>query len=152
MSNAQIALILRQEADRLQMEGANRYRIQAYRRAAAHVERFRSPISEIALRPSGFRLPGIGRKLGARILGLIQTGRLDEPQELESRSVPEADPPGPIPGVNPRVMKLLHIRYGIETREDLEKLARSRLLRTLPDIGIQLERSILKGLKTRRKG
>ncbi|MBI3610344.1 MAG: hypothetical protein HY204_06545 [Nitrospirae bacterium] len=146
-----IVSVFRKIADRLELEGANPYRIRAYRRAATNLERLREPVEQLA---SGGRLrqiPGIGADLEQKILELLETGRLREPTDVVSDPPVTENLPFHLPGLDPKIARLLYKRFRIETLHDLEQLARSRLLRTLPGLGAELERRILDGLERVKK-
>ncbi|MEK7221848.1 MAG: helix-hairpin-helix domain-containing protein, partial [Nitrospirota bacterium] len=77
--NVEIAQRLREVAALLQEQGANPFRVQAYRHAADTVQRLDRPAAEI-VRAEGMdglrKLPGIGESLGRAIRDLVLTGRL----------------------------------------------------------------------------
>ncbi|MBI3995185.1 MAG: hypothetical protein HY349_04325 [Nitrospirae bacterium] len=143
--------MLRSIADRLQLEGANPFRIRAYRKAAANIDRLKVPAARLDSQGRLREIPGIGRDLEQKIHELIKTGKIaDEIEKNQDRPAPETVP-FELPGLDPKLARLLHRRFRIETLHDLELLARSHLLRTLPGLGAQLERNIIDGLETRKK-
>jgi putative hydrolase len=77
--NAQVARRLDEVAELLQEQGANLFRVQAYRRGADSVRRLQRPVSEILEQEGidGLRnLPGVGDRLALAIRDLVTTGRL----------------------------------------------------------------------------
>lgn len=133
------------------MEGANPYRIRAYRKAATQIDRLTDSVARLADQGGLRTIPGIGKDLEQKIHELLKTGTLREPVQKDS------DPPGSesvpfrLPGLDPKLAQLLHRRFRLETLDDLERLARSHFLRTLPGIGVQLEKDILDGLEKLKK-
>ena len=74
--NADIAAIFEEIADRLEIQGANPFRIRAYRNAARMLGEL--PQEARALLEKGedlTRLPGIGDDLAAKIREIVDTGR-----------------------------------------------------------------------------
>lgn len=79
MLNVEIAQRLREVAALLHEQGANPFRVQAYRHAAETLQHLDRPVAEI-LRHEGVeglhKLLGIGESLARAIRTLITTGRL----------------------------------------------------------------------------
>jgi DNA polymerase (family X) len=146
VTNQEIATVFRKIADRLQLEGANPYRIRAYRKAATNIDHLKDPAARLAEQGGLRQIPGVGKDLEQKIHELLKTGTINDPVKNDS------DRPGPgpvpfgLPGLDPQMARWLHRRFHLETLDDLERLARSRFLRTLPGLGLQLERDILNGL------
>lgn len=151
MTNQEIVSVFQNIADRLELEGANPFRIRAYRKAATAIDHLKVPAARLADDRRLREIPGIGKDLEQKIHELLKTGTIRDPVDKKpDPSVPDAVPFG-LPGLDPKLARLLHTRFHIETIEDLERLARSHLLRTLPGLGAQLERSILDGVETLKK-
>lgn len=73
--NASIAEILRRVANLLEIEGANPFRIRAYRRAALTIEDLpQSAAKMVAEGKTLVGLPGIGKDLAEKITEIIKTG------------------------------------------------------------------------------
>lgn len=151
MTNHQIASILRDIADRLEQEKANPYRIRAYRRAAITIERLKVSVSDLADCGRLRMIPGIGKDLDQKIRELIKGDVTDPSGAGQTRSPVQVQWPYEVLGLDPNMARLLRNRFRIENLDDLEKLARSRLLRTLPGFGHHLEQSILEGLQALKK-
>ena len=69
MENPAIALLLDEMADLLEIEGANPFRVRAYRNAARIVQDESQPVRDLATQEPDalLELPGIGKDLAARI-------------------------------------------------------------------------------------
>ena len=91
MENIAVARCLEETAELLQAQGANPFRVQAYRKAAATVRGLGRPVAEI-YRDGGDeglrQLPGIGDRLGAGLRSLILTGRLPMLERLRGEMDP----------------------------------------------------------------
>ncbi|HET6464618.1 MAG TPA: helix-hairpin-helix domain-containing protein [Nitrospiria bacterium] len=148
MTNQQIADAFRAIADRLQLAGANPYRVRAYRIAATNLERSSDSAADLAGRGQLKKIPGIGSDLERKIIEGLKTGAIRGPEV----NGPAAETvPFECPGLDPKLALLLYKRFRIENLQDLEQLARSRLLRTLPELGTELEHRILAGLENLKK-
>lgn len=155
MTNGEIADIFKNIAAQLELEGENPFRIKAYRRAAETLVRLPEPLDKMAREGRIQSIPGIGKDLEQKILDLLSNGEI---RESPGKYAPSSDrlseepyagePPSlSIPGLDPKITRLLRKRFRMETREDLENLARSRLLRTVPELGARIEKLILEACK-----
>ncbi len=135
--NAEVAERLDEVAQLLESQGANPYRVQAYRRAAATLRRHPQPVAELfaARGAEGLReLPGIGETLARAIGDLLRTGRLPMLERIRS----EADPVrllASVPGIGRVLAERLHRDLGIKTLEELEVAAHDGRLAELEGIG-----------------
>jgi hypothetical protein len=151
MTNAEIARCLEQVARLLTEQGANIYRIQAYRRAAQMLRTLDQPIAELFQQQgeAGLRqLPGIGEGLARSIHTLLVTGRLPVLDRLQG----ETDPMmmlASVPGIGRVLAERLHEDLGVETLEDLEAAAHSGRLTNILGIGSKRLAGIIDALATR---
>lgn len=123
--NRAIAGRLDEVATVLAEQGANLFRVRAYRRAAAVLRGLARPVTDI-LRDEGLdgltALPGIGDSLGRSIRALADTGRLPMLERLRG----EADPVAllaSVPGIGPITADRLHHDLHLDSLEDLESAA-----------------------------
>jgi hypothetical protein len=151
MQNTEIARRLEEVAGLLNEQGANPYRVQAYRHAAETLRRLDRPVAEI-LRCEGAeglrRLPGIGESLTRSIREVVLTGKLPILVRLRG----EADPVSllaSVPGIGPVLAERLHHDLGIDTLEELEAAAHDGRLTTLAGIGEKKLAGIMDSLATR---
>ncbi len=125
VSNAQIADILEQVADRLESQHANIYRIDAYRAGAAVVRRHESSIQDLALsegRAGLDALPQIGSSLSGSIDEIAHTGRLRLLERLEGKLSP-VELFKTVPGIGEELAERIHRELDIDTLEALEVAA-----------------------------
>ncbi len=135
--NVEIAQRLREVAALLQEQGANPFRLQAYRHAADTVQRLDRPAAEIvkAEGMEGLRkLPGIGESLARSIRDLIVTGRLPMLDRLRGETDHVAVLAS-VPGIGEATAKRLHHDLGIDTLEELETAAHDGRLSEIEGIG-----------------
>ena len=142
--NASIAETLRHVADLLEIEGANPFRIRAYRRAAQTVEDLpQSAAKMVAEGKTLVGLPGIGKDLAGKITEIINTGRLEALTEIEARTPTTLAALTTIPGLGPKRVHRLHEAFGIKTLNDLERAARQHKIRELKGFTAKTEEKIL---------
>lgn len=135
--NRRIADRLREAADLLEVQGANPFRVRAYRDAAATLETLDRDVGEI-LDEEGIegleRLPRIGRSLAAAIAEMVRTGRWAQLERLRGA----VDPVGlfaSIPGIGPELAKRIWETLGVDTLEELELAAHDGRLQQVRGIG-----------------
>ena len=120
--NAEIASRLGEVAELLQEQGANRFRVDAYYRAARLLRNLREPVSEI-IRRDGIEalrdLKGIGDSLARSIHTLATTGRLPMLERLRGESDPVALL-ATVPGIGKVLAERIHDDLGIDSLEELE--------------------------------
>lgn len=149
--NAHVATRLEQVAQLLAEQGANPYRVEAYRRAAATLRAVPVPVSEI-LRSKGMegleRLPSIESSLARAIRDLATTGRLPMLERMRGESDP-LSLLASVPGVGEKLAERLHYGLGIGTLEDLEAAAHDGRLENFAGIGPKRLAGIRDALGTR---
>ncbi len=135
--NAVIAANLREYADLLEQQGADGFRIAAYRRAGATLEILDKPAGRI-LAGNGTKgliaLPGIGRSIAAAIEEMIRTGRWTQLRRLRGTLDPESLFQT-LPGIGPDLAARMHDELHAESLEALEIAAWDGRLEDVPGIG-----------------
>lgn len=151
MQNVEIACRLEEAADLLEAQGANPFRVQAYRRAAAGVRRSSRPLGEIWREQGdeGLRgITGVGERLATSLRTLITTGRLPMLDRLRGDTDPVALLES-VPGIGRVQAERLHREFGIDSLEDLEAAAHDGRLSDLAGIGRKRLSGIIDTLATR---
>ena len=84
--NTEIAEMFSRLAELLEIQGANPFRIRAYRKAAQTIESLpHSMASMLAEGADLSELPGIGRDLAAKIQEIVETGHLSLLDQVSSQ-------------------------------------------------------------------
>jgi len=146
MMNESVAEVLEKYADFLEMKKENPFRIKAYRKTACTVAQSKEAIEVIASRGGLEKLSGVGKDMAKKIEEILSTGTLQLLERDEGEIPENLSTLLNIPGLSPGTAKFLYYKLRIECLEDLEKLARSHFLRTLPGISRETEEKILKSL------
>jgi len=149
--NVEIAQRLREVAALLHEQGANPFRVQAYRHAADIVQRLDRPAAEIVQADGmdGLRkLPGIGESLARSIRDLVLTGRLPMLDRLRGETDHVAVLAS-VPGIGEAMAKRLHHDLSIDTLEELESAAHDGRLSEIEGIGPKKLAGIIDSLASR---
>ena len=135
--NEDIAGRLEETARLLHDQGADGYRVAAYRKAAQTLRSLREPVDGI-FAGGGLEgleaLPGIGRTIARAIRDLVVHGRLPMLDRLRGESDPQRILRS-VAGVGQVLAERLHGELGIETLADLEAAAHDGRLETIAGFG-----------------
>jgi putative hydrolase len=135
--NQQIASRLREAADLMQSQGANPFRVNAYRRAADTVAGLARDIKDVAETEgeAGLTaLEGIGTSIAAAILQMARTGRWAQLERLRGAIDPEKLFRS-LPGIGPETARRIHETLHVDTLEALEIAAHDGRLESVPGVG-----------------
>ncbi len=133
--NDEVAAIFTAIADSLEIKGENRFRVNAYRDAARHIESLTEDLAVIAAEGRLRTIPGIGEAIAAKIQEILETGRLAYYERLK-QEVPETLLDLlQIPGLGPRKVKLLYDRLQVRSISDLQKALQEGRVGSLPGMG-----------------
>jgi DNA polymerase (family 10) len=151
MRNQEVAKILHDISVLLDIKGESRFRVVAYEEAARRIEGWPEPIEEVWKNGKLEDIPGIGQSIASKIAEYLATGKMTYYEELTKEIPPELIELTEIPGVGPKIAKLLYEQLGVKTPEDLEKAIREKKLRNLPRLGAKSEEKIARGLEMFRR-
>ncbi len=135
-SNAEIAEAFNRLAELLEIEGANQFRVRAYRSAARTVAELpRSVADMLAAGEDLTALPGIGKDLAGKIREIVESGHLpllEKEQRKLPRSLVEL---ASLPGMGPKRIKLVHDRLRVSSIAQLRRAVEGGKLAGLPGFG-----------------
>lgn len=154
MENAEIARLFREMAEVLEIQGANAFRIRAYRNAARVVEEHTEPIAAL-VEHDGRKLqelPGIGADLAAKIEEIVRTGSLAALKQAQREAPRGAVELMQVPGIGPSRARALAERLGIRSVAGLLRAAKAGKIAPLPGFGAASEKKILTELAARAGG
>jgi DNA polymerase (family X) len=151
VENAEIARLFREMAELLEIQGANGFRVRAYRNAARVVEEHTEPIADLAAHDGGRlqELPGIGKDLAGKIDEIVRTGSLAALRQLKRETPSGAVELMRVPGIGPSRARTLADKLGIRSIAGLERAARTGKVRSLAGFGAATEKRILSELVAR---
>jgi DNA polymerase (family X) len=133
-------------ADLLELEGAESFRVLAYRRAATRMRETSSSVAQLALDGKAKELQGIGKTIEEKIVQIVEVGEIDA--LAKRRSLVPADVVAfmHLPGLGPKTAARIWRELGISTLAELKEAAEAERLRTLTGLGAKSEEKILKAL------
>jgi DNA polymerase (family X) len=151
LHNPDVAAILDEIADLLELSEANPFRVRAYRNAARTVGDLGREVRDMVETGENLsELPGIGRDLAERIGEIVLTGDSATRRELREKIPPALVALLRLPGLGPKRVRMLHDALHIQSTEELGAAARGGRIRELPGFGEKTEQRILQAIATRQ--
>ncbi len=149
MENSAVARVLDEVASLLEMDGANWFRVRAYRNAARIIRDMGEPLGTLLEEgpESLTRFEGIGKDLATRIESIATTGDCDIHRELLAKYPEGILDLLRIPGMGPKKIRLLYDELGIASREDLEEAIENESILALPGFGKKSAEKLLRSLR-----
>ena len=150
-SNRDIAKILYEIADLLEIQDGNPFRIRAYRNGAQLVGGWDVAITDmLANNESLTSLPGIGKDLAAKIGDIARTGSCDVLETLHRELPSTLTLLLKVPGLGPKRVQTLYQRLDVSTPEQVYAAAKAGEIRRLPGFGEKIEATIAEALANRQ--
>ena len=142
--NADLAAVFEEIADRLEIEGANQFRIRAYRNVARQLQAMGVPVADMVAKGEDLsELPSIGEDLAAKIKEIVETGKCQALEKLRKKMPPTVTQLLQIPGLGPKRVRTLYHELDVQTLEQLGRAALDHRIRELPGFGVKTEAAIL---------
>ena len=146
--NADIAAVFEEIADLLEIEGANPFRIRAYRNAAQTIGALSTEAYVLLEKKEDLtELPGIGRDLAGKIEEIVATGHCTLLDRLHTELPPAVTELLKVPGLGPKRVRHLYHDLDVQTVEQLYCAARDGRIRALPGFGDKIELNILQAIE-----
>lgn len=146
MDKAEVANVLEEIGTILELQGENRFRSQAYMKAARAIAQLDVSLAELVAEDKLESIPGIGATLKDKITTLVTTGRLAFHEELRAKMPPGLIQLLRLPGVGPKKAKVLFDRLGIDSLEKLKAACEAGQVADCPGFGAKSQDKILQGL------
>ena len=148
LSNERIADIFDEMADILEFQGANAFRVRAYRNGARTIRDMNESMTTLAAEgmKSLTAIDGIGKTIAEKTITLVETGKLSQHQELLDQVPSSALDMMRIPGLGPKKAAALFQELKIQSLEQLQAACEEGIVRELKGFGKKTEETILKGI------
>ncbi len=124
MKNAEVAERLVEIADLLDVLG-ERFKPEAYRRAARSIESMVEGVEEVAARGGLQEIPGIGEAIDGKIQELLRTGSIPYLEKLRREVPPGLRELMRLPGLGPKTARRFWTEFGVEGPAELAEAIRA---------------------------
>jgi len=153
VENREIARLLWETADLMEIAGEDSFRIRSYRNGATAVEGYPERIEDILGDPERkvTDIPGIGKGLSQVLSEIVERGSCDRRDRLLEKFPPTALEFLKIQGLGPKGIALIFEHYRVSTIDELERLCHEQKLRVLPRMGAKLEEKVLRSISQYRQ-
>ena len=146
--NATVTAKFERIADLLDIQGANPFRIRAYRNAARTIGGLGSDVKTLLEKGADLRdLPGIGDDLAAKIREIVETGKSGLLERLQKQVPPAVAELLRIPGLGPKRVRAPYEDLDVQSLEQLLRAASDGRIRELPRFGKKLEDRIVEAVQ-----
>ncbi len=159
MENKDIARVLWETADLMEIAGQDAFRIRSYRNAAQAVETWTESVAAMIAQPEWKQaekqltaIPGIGKGMAGHIRELLTTGKVTAREQALAKFPPTILDLLQIRDLGAKRIALIWDVYKAGSIDDVEKLAREGKLAELPRMGSKLEQNILKSIERWKTG
>jgi len=148
LENKEIARLLEETANLMEIAGEDSFRIRSYRNGATAVEGHPERIADILSDPARkvTDIPGIGKGLSLVLHELVDHGSCERRDQLLEKFPAAALEFLKIQGLGPKSIALLFQHYNLRTMDELEQLCKDQKLRVLPRMGAKLEEKVLRSI------
>lgn len=148
MENKEIARVLWETADLMEIAAEDSFRIRSYRNGATAVQGFPERIVDILRDPQRkvTDIPGIGKGLAHVLAEIAEGGSCERRDVLLEKFPPTALEFLKIQGLGPKSIALIFEHFRIGTIDELERLCQEQKLRALPRMGAKLEEKVLRSI------
>lgn len=151
MDKEQVAALLAEIGQLLELKGENPFKTRAYANAARTIESLTEPLEKLVSEGRLGELKGIGQALQEKITELVTTGRLAYYEELKNSLPAGLIELLAVPGLGPKKVKALYERLGVDSIDKLEAACRQGQVAGLPGFGAKSQARILEGIQLKRR-
>jgi DNA polymerase (family 10) len=152
MENKEVARILRETAQLLEIDGAIIGRYRSYEKVAELLYSLHERIEDICKDPKKLReLPGVGENMAEHICEILKTGDYALRQKLLKKYPASLLELLRLQSLGPKKVLFLWETFQVCTIEGVEKLAREGKLQDLPGFGEKSEQNILKATESAKR-
>lgn len=151
MKNREVANLLYEIADLLELKGEMIFKIRAYRRAAQAIESTSKDIEDVWKEGKLDDIPGVGKGIAEKIGEYLEKGCLRYLEELKKGIPPGFEELLSIEGIGPKKVKLFYEKLKIKNLKELEEAAKKGKLRKIPTLGEKTEQNILASIAAAKR-
>lgn len=144
-SNGQIAALLREFADLLELRGESAFRTRAYRHAAEQIAVLDQPAATLS--PAELQqIDGVGRGVAATVAEIAARGTFRALEDVRAAIPASVIDFTALPGVGVKTAVRLYEALAVSTLEELSAAARAGRIGQTAGLGARLEKTVLAGL------
>ena len=147
MKNYEVASLLRNIAQFLEIKEEMVFKIRAYEKAALVIENLDEDIEEVWKKGKLDDIPGVGEALTKKISEFLETGKLEYYEKLKKAVPVNMEELGSVSGLGPKTIMKLYKKLNVKNIKDLEKAAKKHKIQKIEGLGPIVEENILKSIE-----
>ncbi|HXS65300.1 MAG TPA: DNA polymerase/3'-5' exonuclease PolX [Streptosporangiaceae bacterium] len=148
-ANDEVAGLLQEYADLLQITGGDAFRARNYEKAAKSIAGFSGDVSQ--LDEAGLqKIAGVGKSIATKIVQYQRTGTISQLDELRTKIPEGVRAMTRIPALGPKRAFQLYTDLGIGSVDDLQAAIEEDRLRDLKGFGVRSQEKIAQGIELLR--
>jgi DNA polymerase (family 10) len=152
MENLDVARVLTTLADLLEIQGANPFRIRAYRNAVNTINSLSRPLAAMVEAGQDLtELPDVGTSVATHIVELLETGRITRLEEVSAEIPITLVELVRLDGVGPKKAKKLFDELEVRTVDDLARCLEEGTVQKLGGFGVRSAEKIRRAIESHRQ-
>jgi DNA polymerase (family X) len=145
--NAEIAAALRELGILYELDGADRFRVLAYREAARAAAQCPVSVEQLAAEGRLTELAGIGKTIAEKVTALVNEGEIPAAAKLKQKFPATLVEVTRVPGLGAKTARRIYDEIGVENLEQLRAAAEQGQLREIRGLGPKAEENVLSALE-----
>jgi DNA polymerase (family 10) len=145
--NAEIAAALRELGILYELDGADRFRVLAYREAARAAAQCPVSVEQLAAEGRLTELAGIGKTIAEKVTALVNEGEIPAAVKLKKKFPATLVEVTRVPGLGAKTARRIYDEIGVENLEQLRAAAEQGQLREIRGLGPKAEENVLSALE-----
>jgi DNA polymerase (family 10) len=146
VKNKELAHIFNRLADGLELQGANRFRVLAYRKASRVLDELTEDVAVLLEKKSLSSVPGIGKALAEKIKEYLETGKIRKYEEIKKEISGDLLNLLDIQNLGPKTLRNIHRELGVKDLNGLKRVIDNGAMAKLPQMGEKKVANIKKGI------
>src|SRR5688500_4320876 len=119
ITNSQVADLLRRFAGALALEGADRFKIKAYRRAADSIDSLTEEVADLVATGADLKqIPGVGKAISRTVEEIVNEGKMVQLDRSLSKLSPELVELSTRPSLDPKLVMRVYKKLKIASLKD----------------------------------
>ena len=152
MENLEISSVLDHLADLLEIQGANPFRVRAYRNAVRTIQGLTRPLADMVAQGEDLtELPAIGKDMAGHIQELLGTGRLGVLHEVSREVPPTLAELMRLDGVGPKKARRLWDELGVTSIDELDEALQGGGVEALDGFGTKSAEKMARAIQDLRQ-
>ena len=145
MTNTEIIDILELTAKLMELHDVDAFKTRSFQAAAFNLDKISEDLTKMSF-PELLKLPGVGKSVAGKVLQIIETGRLQDLDDLLAQTPEGVLEMFRIKGIGAKKIRVIWREFGIDTIRDLRLACESGEIAKIKGFGEKTQQAILESL------